>query len=340
MRKPVGVTAAMVVLGLMTAFGLFLVLFTLLVTLFVHMPLAPLPPGAKAFLAISCLNFFCIFAFCAWTVVDLYRMRSWARYSIVVLGILTTITFGAMCFLSLFAWKVAASRMAARNPLAASHLGVIFVALSLVYAGIALIGVWWAVYFNLKHVREAFANARVPVNGLLVDGPVASIASMSSEYEPWHSVVIGLAILMLLGGASQLALVPLRLPLFLYGIVLQGNAALIVALLVGGVTLFAGIGLLRRIPAAYWTALVLEAFGIASIPLALRPSVQAQAVSFQAVMRQRFPLTFPTTRTPVQPYVFPQYFQVVIGILGLAVALVFIYALLRCRRWFAPTLEH
>ena len=177
-------------------------------------------------------------------------------------------------------------------------------------------------------------------NGLLVDGPVASIASMSSEYEPWHSVVIGLAILMLLGGASQLAMVPLRLPLFLYGIVLQGNAALIVALLVGGVTLFAGIGLLRRIPAAYWTALVLEALGIVSIPLALRPSVQAQVVSFQAVMRQRFPLTLPTTRTPVQPYVFPQYFQVVIGILGLAVALVFIYALLRCRRWFAPTPEH
>lgn len=331
MRKPLGVIAATVTLGLMTAFGLLFVLLILFVTFFVHMPHSPLPPGAKAFLAIFCLIFLCIFAFCAWTVVDLYRMRSWARYSIVVLGILTTITFGAMCFLVLFALKFAS----ARNPLAGSHLGVILVAVT-PGACLALIGVWWAVYFNLKHVREAFANARVPVNGLLVDGPVASIASMSSEYEPWHSVVIGLAILMLLGGASQLAMVPLRLPLFLYGTVLQGNAALIMALLVGGVTLFAGIGLLRRVPAAYWTALVLEALGIVSIPLALRPSVQAQVASFQAALRQRFP----PTRTPVQPYVFPQYFQVVIGILGLAVALVFIYALLRCRRWFAPTPEH
>lgn len=114
-----------------------------------------------------------------------------------------------MCFLILFAL----ARMAARNPLAGSHLGVILVAVTPDIC-LALIGVWWAVYFNLKHVREAFANARVPVNGLLVDGPVASIASMSSEYEPWHSVVIGLAILMLLGGASQLAMVPLRLPFF------------------------------------------------------------------------------------------------------------------------------
>jgi hypothetical protein len=335
MRKPLGVIAATVVLGLMTAFGLFFVLLTLFVTLFVHMPFSPLPPGTKAFLAIVCLIFLCIFAFCAWTVVDLYRMRSWARYSIVVLGILTTITFGAMCFLILFAL----ARMAARNPLAGSHLGVILVAVTPEVC-LALIGMWWAVYFNLKHVREAFANARVPVNGLLVDGPVASIASMSSEYEPWHSVVIGFAILMLLGGASELAMVPLRLPLFLYGTVLQGNAALIMALLVGGVTLFAGIGLLRRVPAAYWTALVLEALGIVSIPLALRPSMQAQAVSFQAAMRQRFPLAFPTTPTPAQPYVFPQHFQVVVRILELAVALVFIYALLRCRRWFAPTPEH
>ena len=161
MRKPVGVIAAMVVLGLMTAFGLFLVLFTLLVTLFVHMPPRAPPAWSESIpchLLPELLLYFCFLRMdCRRSLPDAFvgpLLHCGARH-------IDNDHLRRNVFLEPLRDETCVVPHGRAQSTGRFAFGRHLRRAEPLYAGIALIGVWWAVYFNLKHVREAFANARL-----------------------------------------------------------------------------------------------------------------------------------------------------------------------------------
>lgn len=234
-----------------------------------------------------------------------------------------------MSVLILFAAKFVPASIASSGGPAGLHLGIFFVFASLFYASIALIGLWWVVYFNLKHVREAFGRARTQAPGALVDGAALPV---QSEYGSWRIVVIVLAVFMLLGGVDLLGMGVLHLPLYFFGFILTGKSALSVALLMAAIAVFIGIGLLRRNQAAYWAAIGWQVYGILMMAFLLLPSARLRLVAYQAEINQRFAL--PGIPTPSFAMTGP--FLVAISVFCWAIFLVFLYALLRCRRWYVP----
>ena len=89
------------------------------------------------------------------------------------------------------------------------HYSAVMIAFGIFYAAIALIGVWWVVYFNLKSVRMAFAGVR---------GESAALP-VGNEYGLWLGVIIALGYFMLWGGVLTLVVAWFHAPMFLLGVV-------------------------------------------------------------------------------------------------------------------------
>ena len=328
MRRPLGVTIAATILGLMTGFGFLSGLFALIGALFIRNPAIPADASRTVQLVMvgSDLAFFCLLAFYAWVVVDLFRMRRWARYGILVVGALMALSFGAMSALMfLMPRSVPVQANASGSPMP-QNLDALLTVVGVIYAAIALIGVWWVIYFNLKQVRQAFAAPR-----LLADGTRIEDASTTpSGFNPWQGVVIAFAVVSLVGGVSCLVMGIMRLPLFVAGTVLRGNAALITALVTSAVAIFIGVGLLRRISAAFWTAIVWQGLGFANWVTLLSPSVRAHALAYQAEITQRFAFV----PGQAQPFLDYRPMLLIGNAVALAIVLLFVYSLWRCRPLF------
>jgi hypothetical protein len=325
MRRPVGVVVAASVLGVIGLLGLIGVVLSFAGVFLMKNPMVPQGTGVEATIGAADLFFAGTLVFCVWTAVGLFRLRPWARYSIIVIGALVfafcSIVSALMFVLRHFAPTLAGSAGAAAAPAA---LGTVFVAIGLFYAAVALIGVWWVVYFSLRSVGLAFATGGTSVT--------VHEAIAASAYGPWRTVVVVLACFMLLGGAALLAMAWLRPPFFLLGVVFRGNASLAVALVLAALDFFIGVGLLVRLRAAFWTALVYEAFGVLSMILMLIPGYTARALAAGSEFSRRFVVS-PGINSSAMVYM-QQQFLVLVGIFVLAIMLLFIYALLRCRHWY------
>jgi hypothetical protein len=93
------------------------------------------------------------------TVAGLFRLRTWARYSIIAIGTLDFIFFALLCGTMLMARRnpIVIGMDAHPNPAIPFPLGAMILALAVIYGVIALVGLWWMVYFNLRQVRLVFA---------------------------------------------------------------------------------------------------------------------------------------------------------------------------------------
>jgi hypothetical protein len=324
MRRPVGVIVAAVVLGFMTLFWLIAVVFALIGTFFLHhatVPTGAVSPGGPVFTVVFNVTSLCILTLSAWTVVDLVRLRPWARYSIIALGILTAVLFGMIAVITNLMPKFVPLQTAVPGSPVPPHFKVVLLIMSLFFAGIALIGVWWAVYFNLRHVRQAFA-------GTVVQG--AATASRS-EFGPWHGVVTAMAILMLVGGVSVLGMARSHLPFLFFSVVLRGNHAMVALLLMGALQLFIGIGLLRRMRTAYWAAIIWQVYGILGAALYLIPSFRIRVAALYTESAQHLWIA---SHQPPQ-LILPASILLLFSAAAVPFFLVSLYALVRCRRWFA-----
>lgn len=157
-RIPAGVTVAAVVLGLMTFLGLLISCATAIAMFVVRSRLISSDPTVRmaAAAADALVLALVILAIC--TIVGLFRLKTWARYSILLLGVLDFLVFGLMAAGVLIARvKLGmASMPLPNNP--HMTLGDIMIWVAAFYGFLALIGAWWMVYFNLKPVRLAFAD--------------------------------------------------------------------------------------------------------------------------------------------------------------------------------------
>jgi hypothetical protein len=130
-----------------------------------HMPVTVEAPGmaSRPGFVLSVMIFAILFylALAAWaiaTVVGLFRMRSWARISIMIIG-------GGLVAIGLFSTAVSVAMpamMKSMPPIPGvdpALMRIVFLIVAALWLFVAAVGVWWLVYFALRNTREAFAQA-------------------------------------------------------------------------------------------------------------------------------------------------------------------------------------
>lgn len=164
---PPGVIIAAVVLAVMAFIALLVAACSAYVMFGTNSALIPRIPSVRMAAGGLDALILALVILAAATIVGLFRLKVWARYSITLLGLLDLLVFGLMAAGVLVAR--AKSGMAAmpipNNP--GLTLGQILLGLAGLYAVLALIGVWWMIYFNTTHVRLVFADAYVEAPALV-----------------------------------------------------------------------------------------------------------------------------------------------------------------------------
>lgn len=244
MSRPAGVTVSAVFLIL----GSLLTLLVGLVAPFAHSlvpPEPPEPPFAQAMMAFMAV----VFCVCAiWgllTAVDLFRMRRWARISILVIGALLVIFCGLSLLMILVVPLLVPSLESTRE------VGMVMGIMISVYLVPIALGIGWLIYFSRAAVKAEFLQGVSAVEGPRRPLSIAVIA--------WHAIVFGLFT------------VPISLmhwPACLFGIVLTGWAATLIYLVFGAAELAIGVGLLKLKPwshtAAVWFCIFVMALNVMS----------------------------------------------------------------------------
>lgn len=163
LRIPAGVVIAALALGLMAFIALLFAACTAYALFIMHSRIIPSIPSIRMAFGFgdACIAALAIVA--AATIVGLFRLKIWARYAITLLGLLDTLVFGLMTagiLISRSCWQMASMPLPT-NP----HItiGDVLLWTACFYTALALIGVWWMVYFNVGPVRRVFAaaNARL-----------------------------------------------------------------------------------------------------------------------------------------------------------------------------------
>ena len=159
--RPPGVGIAAAVLSLLICFGAITLVGSIATLFLTRNPIVPRISSVRIIMAGFDLALLLFLVWCAWTVVGLFRMRSSARYSILAIGALDFLVFALFCATLLFARRspIIIGMDAHPNPAMPFPLGALILALAIIYALFALIGLWWLVYFNLRTVRLAFRAA-------------------------------------------------------------------------------------------------------------------------------------------------------------------------------------
>jgi hypothetical protein len=203
-----------------------------------------------------------------WTSVGLFRLRSWARTSILVFaGFLAAVS--AFSLLLTMAVPIPPEFSGATEHTFRRMMAVMF--------GVPLaIAVWWLIQFNTQSTKAAFAS---PI------AEAASLRPLSITIIAWASIV---------GVAPCLFAILTRTPAFLFGMNFNGWSAGLIYAIFGALQLYIGKGLLdlrerARVVAIGW-------FGLSF--------VQLSVVSLVPSLRQRM-FEFPQTMEPNQPNPIP-----------------------------------
>jgi hypothetical protein len=259
MSRPVGVTASAIVAILGSIFALLLSVLSV-ATLFVETPQSR-PPNPAGLVITGAAMFAALAGIGIWTSVGLFRLRSWARTSILVFA-------GFLAAGSIFSLLITmAVPVPPETTAGTEHT---FRRMMAVMFGIPLaIAVWWLIQFNAQSTKAAFAS------------PVAEPASQ----RPVSITVI--AWVSILGAASCLFPILTRTPAFLFGATFNGWTAGVVYAFFGALSLYIGKGLLdlrerARVLAIGW-------FGVSFVHLSLVtlvPSWRERMLELQRTVTQ------------------------------------------------------
>jgi hypothetical protein len=249
--------------------------------------------GAVMFAVLAGLGF--------WTAVGLFRLRSWARTSMLVFaGFLAG--WAILALLGSMAVPVTPQM----SPLTQRGFReVMAIGFGIPFA----IGIWWLVQFNTQSTKAAFAS---PV----VESP--SGRPLSISIMGWIGI---------LGIPSCLLLALMRMPAFLFGTAFYGWSAIAIYILFGVVSLFIGKGLLDLREPARLAGIGWLAFGF----------LHTSLVTLVPAWRQRmFDLQRALAPSQPQPIALNQSMILIVTIGGSAVVTAFaIWFLVRNRPAFA-----
>ncbi len=216
MSRPVGVTASAVVAIVGSIFAL-LVMATSVASLLMGAT-KPQSPNSAQFVVGSAALFAAFAGFGIWTSVGLFRLRSWARVSILVFA-------GFLAAMSIFSLLISIVAPIPSN-YPADALRIFHRVITVMFGIPLAIAVWWLIQFNTQSTKAAFAS---PVTALALQRP------MSITVIAWALIV---------GGASCLILIPTSMPLVLFGASFNGWIARVIYAIFAALSLYLGKGLL------------------------------------------------------------------------------------------------
>jgi hypothetical protein len=300
MKRPVGLILSATVLSLAALF--FVLLTVLMVAAGVHSENQPVISASPHFLMYLMLAISVFYAaLTVWailTVIGILRLRSWGRYSILIIA-------GGLFVLGLFAalfTLLGRTMFSAQSPqpMVDPHIkSAVFFLLTVFYLFLAAVGIWWLVYFNLRSVRELFANP-----SLLSQSPLSRT--------PMAIKIIGC--FLLFGSACCLLCLFLPFPGFFFGFILPPAAARILYICFAIISAFAGYGLLRLKESARLLTIGFLIVGSCNLALVTLPWYQARFSQYAAQLTSYIP-TVPGQVSPV----YNNAFYLFIAIVGIVV---------------------
>jgi hypothetical protein len=257
MKRPVGVTASAIVAILGSVFAMVVAVGA---TAALFMPTTkPQPPNATPTIIAGALMLVVLAGVGIWTSVGLYRLRPWARTSILVFSGFLAVGSVFVLLGSMVAPLPPDTSVDTRNAL---HIAMA------VFFGIPfLIAVWWLIQFNTQSTKAAFASQ---------DAERGSSRPVSITILAWLSIF---------GGVSCVLAILSRQPLFLFGAIFNGWTAGVVYAIYGALSLFIGKGLLDLREEARILGIGWYAFSfLHSAAIALVPALRERMVDYQRTL--------------------------------------------------------
>jgi len=200
-RRPTGVVIAALTLGLATLAALGSAGIGVMAAVLVHKSPQALaaaqaqaqaqsqvqgtvPPSVAAIMLVYAMMTIIGLGLAVWggvTIVGLLRLKPWARISIMAQGGIVAVVAGFFTLGCLLA-PLMASAMKLPPTVSQSQMRLVFAGMGLVSGLIALVGVWWIVYFALRRTREAFSPGARPAQA--VNGRPWGAPPMTSRVQP------------------------------------------------------------------------------------------------------------------------------------------------------------
>jgi len=259
MSRPFGVTASAIVAILGSIFAL---LMAVLMAASPFLATAQSRPPISAQIAIAGAAMFAALAGVGiWTSVGLFRLRPWARTSILVFA-----GFLAACF----SFSLLITMAVPIPPEFTTGTAHVFREAMAAMFGVPLaIAVWWLIQFNTPSTKAAFASS--------ISEP-ASLRPLSITIIAWASIV---------GGASCILCILARLPAFLFGATFNGWIAGVIYVFFGALSLYIGKGLLDLRERARIVAIGWFGFGLVHLSVVtLVPSLRQRMLESQRALEQ------------------------------------------------------
>jgi hypothetical protein len=330
MKRPVGLILSAIALGFVVLGLLLLAALMGFAGFFTRAHPTPsnLPPFMMYFMYGMGFLFAAQAAWAASTVVGLIFLRSWARYSILVIGGLMAVG-GAVSIFGLLAALLGGQSLppGTTDPVTTKHIfHIVFAVCALGYGVISAVGVWWLIYFTRRTTRERFGHRLQidPSTGLILPPPPPA-------RRPTAITVLGYLILIGSVGCALCVLLPF--PAFFLGFILPGWAghALYIGLAI--TTGLIGIFLLRLHPVARIAAISFLSLGCVNTLMGLLPWYQQQ---FRVYTQQFMTRLHLPANVPPPSIRYPAVQMAVYGIMSVVLNGFLIWLLHRHRTAFNP----
>jgi hypothetical protein len=278
MKRPVGLILSAIVLSLVALFLLLTAALMTLAGIFAgHQLSTPAVPHFALYLMIAFSVLYAVLA--TWailTVIGIVRLRSWARYSILIIGgglaVFNILAIAGTVAGALLTRTMLPTLQAQQPPVDPHIMSVVFLVMTAIYLLVAGVGIWWLIYFNLRSTRELFSNQA------MLHSPTGSTSTSSStgrlSQTPTAIKIIGG--FFLFSGVTCLLCVFLPFPVFLLGFILPPVAGHVIYLCFALLAAWIGYGLLLLKESARRLTIGFLLFGCCNVVLATLPSYQAQ----------------------------------------------------------------
>lgn len=328
MQRPMGIFIAGVILLISGLLGLLVCGVILLGGVSAESAPMAAVPYTRSILMVTGIVYAGISIFLGWVAVDLFRVRSWARYATIILAAL-----GA-CFCAFLAVMMIVVRHlslpnSSSNPspdLPPGMLHGILDGMTILYFVLAAIALFWVFYFNRASVRAAFTAAVIRRHGQDFTGDITLSIPQQHAVVGIAQVIVWInAVLWLIGAVYMVVELWLGLPMFLLGWLATGTAAFLAEALFACLLVYSGLGLIFRWRGGWYLAIMLQLFSLASILLLLIPGYAARLFAASQAFTMRF-----APNAPMAP-LNPSILAAISGIGGFIV-LIILAALVRCRR--------
>jgi hypothetical protein len=240
------------------------------------------------------------------TVVGILRLRSWARYSILIIG-------GGIAVLGLFGGmgtllsRAMLPTLSVQQPSADPRiLSGVFFAGTAFYLLVCAIGVWWLIYFNLRSIRELFSIAE-----LQIPSPDGTLV----RPDPVPTPIKIIAGFLFFGAICCLLCVFLPFPAFLLGFILPLTATHILYVAFAALGALAGYGLLRLKESARLLTMGFLILGFCNVAMAALPWYQSRFRTYTVHIIHSMPSLPGQPQPPLTYSSMPLLFSAFIGLI-------------------------